>query len=276
MTEKNKYSAGASSTDDNHTSTSIDQREQRETSIPSTGQTDAPTEAQVSETTEPVNASKAMRNGQVNHPDDFYQQVLRSFQEEEYTQSEIEERQKAWQHFEEPEKQTEDKRFFNDFPSYFFAGFWIRLSAFLVDLLVIRAITQITIGSIYNLANLTATNQRFGLYNICALGIYLGYFVLMTKLNHGQTIGKMLFGIRVISFVEEELSWQTVLIRELCGRYVLQFNVFFYLGYLPIIFNKNKQQAADYFSETSVVTINLIKAFNKQVDANHAMVGAQN
>ncbi|WP_288362125.1 RDD family protein [uncultured Enterococcus sp.] len=276
MTEKNKYSAGASSTDNNHTSTSIDQREQRETSIPSTGQTDAPTEAQVSETTEPVNASKAMRNGQVNHPDDFYQQVLRSFQEEEYTQSEIEERQKAWQHFEEPEKQTEDKRFFNDFPSYFFAGFWIRLSAFLVDLLVIRAITQITIGSIYNLANLTATNQRFGLYNICALGIYLGYFVLMTKLNHGQTIGKMLFGIRVISFVEEELSWQTVLIRELCGRYVLQFNVFFYLGYLPIIFNKNKQQAADYFAETSVVTINLIKAFNKQVDANHAMVGAQN
>lgn len=276
MTEKNKYSAGASSTDDNHTSTSIDQREQRETSIPSTGQTDAPTEAQVSETTEPVNASEAMRNGQVNHPDDFYQQVLRSFQEEEYTQSEIEERQKAWQHFEEPEKQTEDKRFFNDFPSYFFAGFWIRLSAFLVDLLVIRAITQITIGSIYNLANLTATNQRFGLYNICALGIYLGYFVLMTKLNHGQTIGKMLFGIRVISFVEEELSWQTVLIRELCGRYVLQFNVFFYLGYLPIIFNKNKQQAADYFAETSVVTINLIKAFNKQVDANHAMVGAQN
>lgn len=276
MTEKNKYSAGASSTDNNHTSTSIDQREQRETSIPSTGQTDAPTEAQVSETTEPVNASKAMRNGQVNHPDDFYQQVLRSFQEEEYTQSEIEERQKAWQHFEEPEKQTEDKRFFNDFPSYFFAGFWIRLSAFLVDLLVIRAITQITIGSIYNLANLTATNQRFGLYNICALAIYLGYFVLMTKLNHGQTIGKMLFGIRVISFVEEELSWQTVLIRELCGRYVLQFNVFFYLGYLPIIFNKNKQQAADYFAETSVVTINLIKAFNKQVDANHAMVGAQN
>ena len=276
MTDKNKYSAAASSTDDNHTSTSIDQREQRETSTPSTGHTDVRTEAQVSETAEPVNASKAMKNAQVNHPDDFYQQVLTSFQEEEYNQSEIEERQKAWQHFEEPEKQTEDKRFFNDFPSYFFAGFWIRLSAFLVDLLVIRAITQITIGSIYNLANLTATNQRFGLYNICALGIYLGYFVLMTKLNHGQTIGKMLFGIRVISFVEEELSWQTVLIRELCGRYVLQFNVFFYLGYLPIIFNKNKQQAADYFAETSVVTINLIKAFNKQVDANHAMVSAQN
>ncbi|MGM0233209.1 RDD family protein [Enterococcus sp. AZ094] len=276
MTDKNKYSAAASSTDDNHTSTSIDQREQRETSTPSTGHTDVRTEAQVSETAEPVNVSKSMKNAQVNHPDDFYQQVLMSFQEEEYNQSEIEERQKAWQHFEEPEKQTEDKRFFNDFPSYFFAGLWIRLFAFLVDLLVIRAITQITIGSIYNLANLTATNQRFGLYNVCALAIYLGYFVLMTKLNHGQTIGKMLFGIRVISFVEEELSWQTVLIRELCGRYVLQFNVFFYLGYLPIVFNKNKQQAADYFAETSVVTINLIKAFNKQVDANHVMIGAQN
>ena len=62
MTEKNKYSAGTSSTDDNHTSTSIDQREQRETSTPSTGHTDVPTEAQVSETTEPVSANKAMRN----------------------------------------------------------------------------------------------------------------------------------------------------------------------------------------------------------------------
>lgn len=276
MTEKNKYSAGTSSGDDNHTSSSIDQREQRETSTPSTNHTDVPTETQVSETTEPVTANKAMRNTQVNHPDDFYQQVLTSFREEEYTQSEIEEKQQAWQRYEEPEKQAEDKRFFNDFPSYFFAGFWIRFFAYLVDVLVIRAITQITIGSIYNLANLTATNQRFGLYNICALAIYLGYFVLMTKLNHGQTIGKMLFGIRVVSFVEEELSWQTVLIRELCGRYVLQFNLFFYLGYLPIVFNKNKQQAADYFAETSVVTINLIKAFNKQVDANHVMSGAQN
>ncbi len=191
MTEKNKYSAGTSSRDDNHTSTSIDQREQRETSTPSSGHTDVQTEAQVSETTEPVNASKAMRNAQVNHPDDFYQQVLTSFKEEEYTQSEIEEKQQAWQRYEEPENRQKT----NGSSMIFLATFcWvlIRFFAYLVDVLVIRAITQITIGSIYNLANLTATNQRFGLYNICALAIYLGYFVLMTKLNHGQTIGKML------------------------------------------------------------------------------------
>ncbi|EAG2293794.1 RDD family protein, partial [Listeria monocytogenes] len=63
MTEKNKYSAGASSTDDNHTSMPFDQREQREPSTPATGQTDVPTVAKVSETTEPESASKAMRNG---------------------------------------------------------------------------------------------------------------------------------------------------------------------------------------------------------------------
>ncbi len=68
MTEKNKYSAGTSSRDDNHTSSSIDQREQRETSTPSTNHTDVQTEAQVSETTEPVTANKAMRNTQVNLP----------------------------------------------------------------------------------------------------------------------------------------------------------------------------------------------------------------
>jgi len=37
---------------------------------------------------------------------------------------------------------------------------------------------------------------------------------------------------------------------------------------IKVIFTKEKQHAGDYFSETSVVTINLIKAFNKQANAN--------
>lgn len=81
----------------------------------------------------------------------------------------------------------------------------------------------------------------------------------MTKMNHGQTIGKMAFGIRVVCFKEEELSWQTVLIREGACRFILR-GSFFMIGYLITIFTPNKQHIGDYFSDTSVVTLNLLAA----------------
>jgi uncharacterized RDD family membrane protein YckC len=208
------------------------------------------------------------RTPEVNHPDDFYQQVLGSFKREEFSEEEINQRQEEWKKYEEPEQKSNDSKRVNDFPNYFFAGFWMRLFAYMVDLLCIGAISGITIDTVYKIGGWSSGTQPFGLYQLFSLAIYLGYFVLLTKFNHGQTIGKMIFGIRVVSFTEAELSWKTVLIRELCMRYVLQFNFFFYLGYLPVIFTKEKQHVGDFFSETSVVTINLIKAFNKQVDAS--------
>ncbi|WP_430612357.1 RDD family protein [Enterococcus sp. DIV0876] len=206
-----------------------------------------------------------------SHPDDFYQQVLSSFEKKAYTEEAIKENQREWQQYEMPDQQAEQPRPINDFPNYFYAGFWIRLFAFVVDLILIHSVTEITIGSVYRLSGLSAGAHPFGIYQLVSLAIYLAYFVLLTKYNHGQTIGKMIFGIRVISFQEEVLSWQTVLIRELCGRYVLQFYWLFYLGYLPTIFSKNKQHAADYFADTSVVTINMIKAFNNHADVHQEM-----
>ncbi|OOL57322.1 hypothetical protein B1P97_12400, partial [Enterococcus faecium] len=104
------------------------------------------------------------------------------------------------------------------------------------------------------------------LYGFTALLIYLAYFILLTKFNHGQTIGKMIFGIRVISFDEEELSWSTVLVREGACRFILKFPLLM-LGYLPAVFNQKKQHLGDFFTNTSVVTINLIKAFNQEVNS---------
>jgi uncharacterized RDD family membrane protein YckC len=208
------------------------------------------------------------QSAEADHPDDFFQQVLGSFKRNEYSEEEIQLRQKEWQRYEGQENETEGRKRVNDFPDYFFAGFWIRLFAYLVDVLCIGAVTGITLDTIYHLGGWSSSGHTFGLYQLLSLAIYLSYFVLLTKFNQGQTIGKMIFGIRVVSFTEAELSWKTVLIRELCMRYVLQFNLFFYLGYLPVIFTKEKQHAGDFFSETSVVTINLIKAFNKQVSAD--------
>ncbi|GMA54602.1 hypothetical protein GCM10025857_59590 [Alicyclobacillus contaminans] len=43
----------------------------------------------------------------------------------------------------------------------------------------------------------------FSAYGLFSLVIYLAYFTLLTKLNRGQTIGKMIFGIRVICLTEK-------------------------------------------------------------------------
>ncbi|WP_426288395.1 RDD family protein [Enterococcus durans] len=193
----------------------------------------------------------------------FSQKVLQSFKERPLRESEIETKQKNWQRY---TKERPEVPKVNDFPKYFYAGFWVRLGAFLIDLLCIGSITRLTLGIALNLGWIDYADSYLSFYGGAALVIYLAYFVLLTKLNHGQTIGKMIFGIRVVGFDETELSWSTVLVREGACRFILKFPLLF-IGYLPVIFSKKKQHIGDYFSNTSVVTINLIKAFNQEVNA---------
>lgn len=193
----------------------------------------------------------------------FSQKVLQSFKEKPLSESEIKVKQQQWQQYTEDK---EEKINVNDFPKYFYAGFWIRFFAFIVDLICIGSITRLTIGSAANLDWLKVSDSYLSIYGFAALLIYLGYFILFTKLNHGQTIGKMIFGIRVICFNESDLSWTTVLVREGACRFILKFPLLF-VGYLPTIFNQRKQHIGDYFSNTSVVTLNLVKAFNQEINA---------
>ncbi|MFU1845165.1 RDD family protein, partial [Enterococcus faecium] len=74
----------------------------------------------------------------------------------------------------------------------------------------------------YKIMGLESDKSIITFYGIASLAIYLTYFVLLTKLNSGQTIGKMIFGIRVVSFEEKELSWQTIFIRECICRFILK------------------------------------------------------
>lgn len=149
------------------------------------------------------------------------------------------------------------------YPNYFYAGFWIRFFAYIVDNICISALVAIMIGSSFNLLGLEKSSQLFSVYGILSLVVYLTYFILMTKLNDGQTLGKMIFGIKVICFREENLSWSTVLVREGACRFILK-NTVFSLGYLVAVFTPNKQHLGDIFSETSVVTLNMLKAIEQK------------
>lgn len=147
----------------------------------------------------------------------------------------------------------------NKFPNYFYAGFWIRLFAFLIDLVCIGMIISSTLGLVYKLFGWESSSSIITLYGFLSLSIYLAYFVLLTKFNKGQTLGKMIFGLQVVSFDEESLSWQTVLIRELVCRFILK-AFLLSIGYLVTIFTPKKQHIGDLFSNTSVVTLNFLKA----------------
>lgn len=146
---------------------------------------------------------------------------------------------------------------FEDLPTFYYTGFFIRLFAFMIDLIMIGSIERISLFFI----------EEGVLRSILSLVIYLTYFVFMTKLTNGQTIGKMIFGIRVIALNEEKLSWQTVLVREGFGRYLQK--VILPL-YGLVIFTTYKQHAVDLLTDTSVITLNYLRQpqRNQKVEAS--------
>lgn len=188
---------------------------------------------------------------------DFLMQNKETRENQQHTQAEKADNQKSWQRFIEPPQR---QRSYHNFPNYFYAGFWIRAFAFLVDLMCISFISSILLDSVLGFIGLDMGGNRTP-YGIIGLAIYLGYFIFMTKLTNGQTVGKMIFGIQVVCFKEEKLSWTTVLVREGACRFILK-SGFFMLGYLPAAFTPTKQHLGDLLSDTSVVTLNSIKAYN--------------
>ncbi len=132
---------------------------------------------------------------------------------------------------------------YHQYPQLIYAGFWMRFFAYGLDIIIIASLQRIVL---FFLAD-------GGIKNVLSLGIYLLYFVLMTKLNQGQTLGKMAFGLRVVSFNEEHLSWTTVVVRELFGRYLQKI---FLIMYILIVFTPKKQHIIDLLVDTTVIVDN--------------------
>lgn len=135
---------------------------------------------------------------------------------------------------------------FDEHPDYIYTGFFIRLFAFTVDIIIIGALQRM----------LFVLLDDGILKTSLSLLVYLAYFILMTKLNHGQTLGKMIFGIKVICLNEENLSWNTVIVREGFGRYIQKT---IWILYVLVAFTRHKQHVADILTDTSVVTLNYLR-----------------
>lgn len=131
------------------------------------------------------------------------------------------------------------------------AGFWIRFFAYLVDLMLIQTVLVGLV--VYNIFTIAGIADYTVLY-ISLMGIVNGivfylYFAIMTK-YFNQTVGKMIFGIKVVSDTGEPLSWSTVLFRETVGRFI---SATILVLYIIVAFTKKHKAIHDYIADTHVV-----------------------
>ncbi|MBM7692897.1 putative RDD family membrane protein YckC [Peribacillus deserti] len=131
-----------------------------------------------------------------------------------------------------------------------FAGFWMRFWAYLLDLLVIWSISRLLVKpAVYLLNPAHKEVLGFSLYEAGSAIVFYLYFVLMVRFFK-QTIGKMVFGLKVISLKHHSLTWGTIIFRELVGRFISKFIL---IGYAVAGFLPKKQGLHDIFADTAVV-----------------------
>ncbi|MEK5331764.1 MULTISPECIES: RDD family protein [unclassified Lysinibacillus] len=130
------------------------------------------------------------------------------------------------------------------------AGFWVRFWAFVLDGLIISAVGGIVANPIFYLMDWSLSDSVwYAPISIISAILYYCYFVLMTKF-FGQTLGKMAFGLRVISLEHDKLTWSDVLFREWIGRLIsnIIMPLYIFVAILP-----DNQGIHDYFADTTVV-----------------------
>jgi len=133
-----------------------------------------------------------------------------------------------------------------------YAGFWMRFWAYLLDLIVVGSIERLLINPLFRALDISLTEfNMFAPISIASAVIFYLYFVLMTK-YFKQTLGKMVFGLRVIDLKNEQLSWGTILFREWIGRFISATVI---IGYIIVAFLPKKQGLHDIFTDTTVVHV---------------------
>ncbi|WP_241657870.1 RDD family protein [Anaerobacillus alkaliphilus] len=140
-----------------------------------------------------------------------------------------------------------------DDKGYRYAGFWMRLWAYLLDLLVIASINGILITPLSAIGNFREVELAFFNVEVILMAVVTFlYFLLLTK-KWGQTIGKRVLGLKVISQNEHTLTWTSLIFREIVGRYILQAFLITYTLYGIVAFQKKKQGIHDLIGETYVI-----------------------
>lgn len=136
-------------------------------------------------------------------------------------------------------------------------GFFVRLTAYLIDLLLIGLILTLTVRLPLMLVQMLNPSSwflspilfRFSPYDIFLYLAGSAYFIVMTYMT-GATVGKRLMNLRVVACDDSKLTFVNVLYRETIGRYL---SSLLFIGYLMIGASETKQGLHDRLCDTQVI-----------------------
>ena len=127
----------------------------------------------------------------------------------------------------------------------FYAGFWTRFVAYLIDMIVIYAISSLLNTFSFGLLNKQLDFPILGEESLSYVIVMFAYFIAMTYF-FSQTLGKMIMKIKVETNKGEKLSFADVVYRELIGRLLTIFLA--YLPYLAVAFTNKKKGLHDFIA----------------------------
>lgn len=140
-----------------------------------------------------------------------------------------------------------------------FASFGARLVAFLIDVMIVGALA----GIFSNLLSLFEIILPPSALFVISFLFTACYFTLLTKWTKGQTLGKMIMKIRVVSTLHDHLTWSDVLLREGLWRHVMNLVL---LPYLIACVTEQKTSLADLLVDTRVVRDDVYHALDGMED----------
>lgn len=138
-----------------------------------------------------------------------------------------------------------------------YAGFFVRLAAYLIDWLIVGAALLVIRVPMWLLSLsdmggflFEALIFQYSIYDIVLYLLKITYFVLLTYFT-GATLGKRLMHIRVISTEGRKPTFFEIAYRESVGRFLSALII--YAGYFMIGADKKKRGLHDLMSDTYVV-----------------------
>lgn len=143
-----------------------------------------------------------------------------------------------------------------------YAGFLIRLGAYIIDTIIIYILLAIAlvIGRVIGLPDVNQTipedmNVTFfiiqGGIMLITMAITGIYFVLFTG-RYGATPGKMVCGLKIVRANGNPMGYTLALLRYLA---TILSGLILYIGYLMILFDKQKRALHDFLCDTRVIHI---------------------
>jgi uncharacterized RDD family membrane protein YckC len=125
-----------------------------------------------------------------------------------------------------------------------YAGFWIRFLASFIDGILLTALAYIL--GLQSSAQTALFSVEQNIHNLMSIV----YYILLTGFL-GQTLGKMIVGVKVVRTEGAPAGWGAVILRETIGKIVSA--IVIGLGFIWAGFDKHKQGWHDKIAGTYVV-----------------------